>query len=230
MPIDIREFMRRNPYPGRVIGFRSDGRGCLEGLVVLTGRSRASKARVLDPTRDGDVALRARSTEDGPHDELRHYPAVIADHHGIVIANGDHSVPLHGALSAHELDSRIAATRYEPDPPINTPRISVALELHTQRIVASINAAATTDRDAPPVNVRLDAQAGDVNNWIMFSTYQSDGVTIEPNHQFTPVAFTTADPLVEAWDAVDPRYRVTAAGITFDSGVAVAREVSGRVG
>ncbi|MFE5287524.1 hypothetical protein ACFRAQ_21370 [Nocardia sp. NPDC056611] len=60
--------------------------------------------------------------------------------------------------------------------------------------------------------------------------FRSDGVTIELNHQFTPVAFTTADPLVEAWDAVDPRYRVAAAGITFDSGVAVAREVSGRVG
>ncbi|MFJ9367469.1 IMP cyclohydrolase [Nocardia sp. NPDC101769] len=225
MPVDVCEFMVRNPYPGRVIGFRSARPGHLEGLMMLTGRSPASKARALDPIRNGNVVLQARATDDGPHDELRHYPAVIADNHGIVIANGDHSVPLHAALADARLDSQIAATRYEPDPPINTSRISVVLELRTQRVIASVNAAATTDRDAAAVLARFDAHAGDLNDWIMLSTYQSDGTIIEPNYQFTRVAFSTGDPLAEAWEAADPRYRVAAAAITFENGTAVAETV-----
>lgn len=226
MPIDIREFVGRNRYPGRVIGFRSTQLGQLESVVMLTGRSAASKARVLDPARHGRTVLRARATTVNPHDELRHYPAVVADTDGIVIANGDHSVPLHASLGDGNLDDQIAAIRYEPDPPINTSRLAVTFDRRVGRIVASINAATSTDRNAEPVLVRLEATAGTIGDWIVMSTYQSDGTTIEPNYHFTRIEFGTSDPLTELWDATDSRFRVAAASILFDNGTTTVRTLS----
>ncbi|MGV9928909.1 IMP cyclohydrolase [Nocardia rhamnosiphila] len=220
MPIGIREFVTGNRYPGRVIGFRSTRRGHLESFIMLTGRSPASKACTLEPVPGGDIVLRARATDSGRHDELRHYPAVIADAAGVVVANGDHSLALHAALRAGNLDARLAATTYEPDPPINTSRVAVSYELSTQRIVASISAAATTGHDAAPVAARFEARAGDLEDWIVVSTYLSDGTSIEPNYQFTRVVSDTGDPVAEIWTATDARYRVAAAAITFDNGIA----------
>ncbi|WP_330181917.1 hypothetical protein OHB26_37180 [Nocardia sp. NBC_01503] len=134
MPVEIREHFGRNRYPGRVVGFRSSRPGHLEALTMLTGRSAASKARVLEPIRHGNIVLRTR---------------------------------------------------------------------------------------AP-----FDTRAGDVRDWIMLSTYRSDGMAIEPNYEFTRVVFDTADPLTEMWEAADPNYRVAAASVTFDNGTATTRVVS----
>ncbi|MFF2554903.1 IMP cyclohydrolase [Nocardia sp. NPDC058058] len=226
MPIDVREFIGQNPYPGRVIGFRSTQPGQLESVIMLTGRSPASKARVLDPARQGTTMLRARATTADPHDELRHYPAVVADSTGIVIANGDHSVPLHASLGDRTLDDQIAATRYEPDPPTNTSRLAVTFDRLAGRIVASINAATSTDDQAEPMLVRLESTTGSIGDWIMMSTYQSDGGTIEPNYHFTRIEFGTTDPLAELWDATDPRFRVAAAAVLFDNGTTTVRTVA----
>lgn len=229
MSVGIRQFLTRNRYPGRVIVFRSTRPGHLESIIMLTGRSPASRARTLDLAEQGNIVVQARATDGGRHDELRHYPAAIADAAGVVIANGDHSLPLHAALRDGDFDSRIAEVTYEPDPPINTSRLTVSYSLSSQRIVASINAAATTGHDAAPVSVRFDARAGDLGDWLVLSTYLSDGTEIEPNYQFTRVGFETGDPLAETWAAADTEYRVAAASVVFDSGMTTVRKAEAPV-
>ena len=120
-----------NRYPGRGVLWVRTRDGALRGGYFLTGRSAASRARVL---RRGDGELIVAPTGESAHDPLRHY--VAAREHGgwLVFGNGEQVTVVADRLAEGRTPTEaLAGLEYEPDPPIFTPRITVAADLAPER-------------------------------------------------------------------------------------------------
>lgn len=116
------------PYPGRGCLLGRSGDGEVSVVYFVTGRSEASRARRLEVRDQGEVDVVATRTSGTP-DALRHYRAVAHAKGWTVVGNGDHVAPLAEGLAgggaAFEL---LAGMDAEPDPPIFTPRIWLAID------------------------------------------------------------------------------------------------------
>lgn len=115
------------PYPGRVCLTGRTGDGTLFWAYALTGRSTASRARILVESSNGDVKVRDARGGVAP-DALRHYVALARRADWLVVGNGDHVVPLCDSLARGvSIGDASAVPTFEPDPPIYTPRIWLAV-------------------------------------------------------------------------------------------------------
>jgi hypothetical protein len=108
-------------YPGRGLALGRDGEGVGFFAYWLTGRSVASKRRRLVVSEEELVVedISGEST-----DELRHYTAATRGDGWVVVGNGTQVSELTAARRAGiDLQLALREHRYEPDPPIRTPRI-----------------------------------------------------------------------------------------------------------
>ncbi|MEV6479043.1 IMP cyclohydrolase [Streptomyces sp. NPDC051576] len=213
----ILEALRDNPYPGRLILLARTMDGEPTAGYALTGRSAASRARRIESTPSGELAVVPVVPVGAEgHDALRHYIAATADERWTVYGNGEQVAEVAGRL-AKGLAPGIAleGLSYEPDPPIHTPRITAVVDrVGRQAWLGAARRPEGGRESADTVVVALgELSPGQA---VMLSTYRSDGdsVSTAPRHLDLNTSARDADALLtELWAALDPRFRVAA--VTF---------------
>lgn len=208
----LHQVLAGNRYPGRGVLWARTLDGALCGGYFLTGRSAASKARVL---RRGDGELIVSPTGESEHDPLRHY--VAAREHGgwLVFGNGEQVAVVADRLEEGQMPAEaLDGLEYEPDPPIFTPRITVAADLRSGRGAwfgaARRSHGCRTAADVLMLAVR-DLEAGDA---VAMTTYRSNGQDIATGEPFLEARTGAADQdelLEEVWGALAPELRVAVA-------------------
>lgn len=125
--VSTAEVLRSRPYPGRGCLAARTTSGTLCFVYFLTGRSDASRNRRLVKLANGDVAVHGGSVG-ADRDPLRHYIAAASRGRWVAVGNGDHVAAIADRLArgADPLTAWSTHT-YEPDHPIYTPRIFLAL-------------------------------------------------------------------------------------------------------
>jgi IMP cyclohydrolase len=121
----LSEALQKTDYPGRGIFIgRSPDNGKAVIAYFLTGRSEGSRNRIL--VSDGD-GIRTESFDASklPDPSLYVYSAVRTCGGATVVTNGDQTDTVCSFLTQGKTFEDALRTRsFEPDPPINTPRIS----------------------------------------------------------------------------------------------------------
>ncbi|WP_261568838.1 IMP cyclohydrolase [Frankia gtarii] len=211
----LHQVLADNRYPGRGVLWARTLDGALHGGYFLTGRSAASQARRLLRQ---DAELIVAATGAAAHDPLRHYVAACERGGWLVFGNGEQVAAVADRLEAGQPPAAaLDGLDYEPDPPIFTPRITVATDLHAARGAwfgaARRSRGARTATDVLMLAVR-DLEPGDV---VMMTTYRCDGHDIATGEPFVDTRTAAADRealLAEVWDALTPQLRVAAAVFT----------------
>ena len=228
----VHEVVAGNRYPGRGVLWARTLGGALCGGYFLTGRSAASGARVL---RRGDGELIVAPTGELAHDPLRHYVAARERGGWLVFGNGEQVAVVSDRLQEGRTPTEaLAGLEYEPDPPIFTPRITVAADLHlghnTWFGAARRSAGGRSAADVLTLAVR-DLGPGDA---VLMTTYRSDGHRVATGVPFLEARTEAADQdelLEEVWAALAPEFRVAMAA--FEPGrladAAIRHEAAARV-
>ncbi|WP_392675878.1 IMP cyclohydrolase [Streptomyces sp. LN785] len=228
----VHEVVAGNRYPGRGVLWARTLGGALCGGYFLTGRSAASKARVL---RRGDGGLIVAPTGELAHDPLRHYVAARERGGWLVFGNGGQVAMVSDRLQEGRTPTEATSgLAYEPDPPIFTPRITVAVDLHSGHDTwfgaARRSAGGRSAADVLTLAVR-DLGPGDV---VLMTTYRSDGHQVATGVPFLEARTGAADQdelLEEVWAALAPEFRVAMA--VFEPGrladAAIRHETAARV-
>lgn len=210
MIMELGELLAGNAYPGRGVLWCRTGDGALCGGYFLTGRSPASRARVLRPGPAGELTV--VPTGRAEHDSLRHYTAVRECAGRLVFGNGEQVDAVADRLAVGQPPSQaLEDLDYEPDPPIFTPRLTVVADGERAWFGAarrSVAGRTGTDR----LTLRVEGlRAGE---GVLMTTYRSDGHTVatgEPYAEFRTGAAAGTGLLDQVWDGLDPRLRVAAA-------------------
>jgi IMP cyclohydrolase len=208
----VHEVVAGNRYPGRGVLWARTLGGALCGGYFLTGRSAASQSRAL---RRGVGELIVSPTSELGHDPLRHYVAARERDGWLVFGNGEQVAVVSDRLQAGATPAEaLGGLEYEPDPPIFTPRITVAADLRGGRD-AWFGAARRSGRGRPAADVLTlavrDLAPGDV---VLMTTYRSDGDRVTTGEPFLEARTEAADHkefLEELWGALAPEFRVAAA-------------------
>ncbi|WP_406440140.1 IMP cyclohydrolase [Streptomyces sp. NBC_00631] len=231
----ILEALRDNPYPGRLILLARTLDGDLTAGYALTGRSEASRARRIEATPAGELAVvpvvpvvpvvSAVSAVSGGvagHDALRHYVAATADRRWTVYGNGEQVAEVAGRLAKGLAPpSALEDLDYEPDPPICTPRITAVVDRTGRR--SWLGAARRPEGGRQSTDVTVVA-LGELapGQAVLLSTYHSDGdsVSTARHHLDLNTSAQDADALLtDLWAALDPRFRVAATAFAPVTGV-----------
>ena len=208
--IDLREALHANAYPGRVILLARTHGGDIVGGYALTGRSTSSRARRIEVTAQDELTV--VPTGDGSFDALRHYACARANDNWTVLGNGAQVDEVFDRLGDRQPALALDGIGYEPDPPINTPRITAVVDRLTG--TAWLGAARRGDGRRTSADIQVttirELAPGDA---VLLSTYQSDGRTIataRTHHDLTTNAQGEDELLDELWAALDARYLVAA--------------------
>ena len=216
----ILEALGDNPYPGRLILLARTLNGELAAGYALTGRSEASRARRLEHTASGELAV--VPVDATGHDSLRHYVAATADERWTVYGNGEQVTEVAARLAKGLApSSALEDLSYEPDPPICTPRITAVVDRAGHRSWFGAARRAEGGRESADTTV---VAVGDLapGQAVMLSTYRSDGDTVPTSRRHLDLGTAAQDTdalLAELWAALDPRFRVAATTFAPITGV-----------
>ena len=128
-PVDIKQDLAGNSYPGRgiVIGQSADGKNAVIAYFIM-GRSVNSRNRVFVEEPDG---IRTEAADPAKMED----PSLIIYHpvrqmgRGLIITNGDQTDTIYDFLKEGKTFEEALRTRtFEPDGPNYTPRISGIVE------------------------------------------------------------------------------------------------------
>jgi len=209
----------KRPYPGRGLVMGRDADGVAFGLYLLTGRSNASQQReiVLE-----ESEILVRDLTDGPPDELRHYTAAIRSTDGVMVGNGTQVRDLWDSVnSGLSFEDAHRTISYEPDPPINTPRITATANLKAGMASGFFMSAAVSDPAWPtiPQHRSLHSHSVAPGQAHFVTTYSGDEKA--PEADGTPISAridTTWQSLIQAvWDALDPQLKVSITAFPLES-------------
>lgn len=205
MPLpSLDDVLRSRPYPGRgcVAARLVDGRLAL--AYFLTGRSTASRSRELLVDPSGAIVV--RDTSGGPHDDLRHYVAGVRRDGWTVVGNGDQVEPIASALAAGSPPATAwLAHTYEPDPPIFTPRIAIAV---SERVGVFVGSAVRSSRGGGSTDrLLVMPETLPPGEGVLVTTYDGTTDVVTPSGVAlslrTPCA--SYDELADlVWGALDP--------------------------
>jgi hypothetical protein len=193
----------------------SDGTFTL--VYFLTGRSVASRSRVLSRKSDGNISI--EDVRVGvEHDELRHYAAYVRQGSWAVFGNGDQVEPLANDLARGDgIGTASSKFAHEPDSPIFTPRIWVAFDQKSKSNPVYVGSARhsgpadTTEHSLWTVDASLSG-AGAV-----ITTYSGTphNVTVSGLLESVEITAPTAEGLLySVWNSLNPDLRVAAFAIT----------------
>jgi IMP cyclohydrolase len=208
------EVLESRPYPGRgCLAVRTTS-GTLCFVYFLTGRSDGSRNRVLVRLGNGDVAVQDRSSS-ADRDPLRHYIAAASRGPWVVVGNGDQVVPIADALAqGADLLTAWSTHTYEPDAPIYTTRICLALNTAA---VGGGPVIGYARRSARPEHApdRVIWSLGNVadGSGSLMTTYDSTASDVRASgvpRDIRTNAGSITGVLDEVWSALDPTLRVAA--------------------
>lgn len=208
--MDLREALAGARYPGRGVAVVRCGDGALALLYWLTGRSQASRERVLR-AHGLDLVVQDQGGRRA-FDPLRHYWAARRVHRYDVVGNGDHVD--HVAVALEDQAGAIGAwwdEQPEPDPPLRTARLLAVVDRTSE--VAYL-AAARRGKAGVAEHVGLRVATVPSGAGLAMVTYRGDPAQPEPWAEpvWIEAAGTLDDQMAATWEALDGRYRVAIAG------------------
>lgn len=196
------------PYPGRACLAGRAGDGTPFWAYALTGRTTASRARVLVESPRGEVEVRD-ARDDGEPDSLRHYVALARRGDWFVVGNGDHVVPLRKDLAAGtDLGDAFAVPSFEPDPPIHTPRIWLGVRTGSD---ATYLGWARRAADGHAHRGLVSVAGFDAGFGVLLTTYEGTAVDVRTSAAPTDIrvqAHDIGELEREVWDALPADLRV----------------------
>lgn len=231
--VSFDEFVRRYPYPGRVIVVGQDVAGVRFAAYWLTGRSPESRSRRFTIGAD---ALDVHDVSPGAeNDPLRHYTAITRAAAGrVVVGNGTHVAEITALLDkgVNAFDA-LAGLEYEPDPPIFTPRITAVASMSPKSELVLAGAVpqpvwpdVPTSQgfrgpawpDRPGHNLFHVARLTPTQCYGL-TTYSGDTENVTVSGQPTAIAVDGEWPelLGRIWDGLNPALRVAAAVVPLVS-------------
>jgi IMP cyclohydrolase len=209
--IELVEALRQRPYPGRGCVAARLGDSRLYLGYFLTGRSPASRSRTIELQPQGDV--RVTDTSGGDRDSLRHYVAAARRGGWTVVGNGDQVEPLaHELAAGTDPATAWAAHTYEPDPPIFTPRIWLALR-HSDSALMLGSAARSERSDGSPDRLLWMPEALPPGTGVLLTTYAATADDVRTSGAPASITTTAAGPadlLNDMWTVLDPTLAVAA--------------------
>lgn len=184
-------------------------------VYFVTGRSPASKNRVLSATPSGDITVRDRS--DVQHDALRHYCAAASRGAWTVIGNGDQVEPIAVDLAAgRDLVATWSDHTFEPDPPIYTSRIWMAHQnAGADCMLGFARRSNRSDGSVDRVVWVIDHLAA--GSAVLMTTYAGSGEQVIPTSgpiDVTVAADSRSGLMDEVWQALEPTVKVAAFAIS----------------
>jgi len=216
----VNDTLRENPYPGRLLLLGRTLDGSLNAAYVLTGRSAASKDRHFELISDQELAVSPIGRQG--HDSLRHYTAACTAGAWTIYGNGEQVTEVAARLRDGQVPMvALHDLRYEPDPPICTPRITAVVERGTGRAWFGAARHPESERESPDTVVTAlgDLLAGQA---VLLSTYHSDGTQVATARRHLDLSLTAEDAsqlLEELWKAMDHRFLVAATVFAPQQGV-----------
>lgn len=205
----LRDILAANPYPGRGLVLAGLGDGPA-AAYFLTGRSQASRSRRLEPA--GAGALRVRAVDAPEDDPLRHYVAAVEDGGWTVVGNGSQVTPMAEDLAAGlPFATALARHRYEPDPPIHTPRITLACRGGEASV--HLGSALRAEHLARPCWMTLEVPLPETGEGYLLTTYAA-GEAPTAQRRVADGTVEAADRAAIAdlvWDALPATLRVAVA-------------------
>jgi IMP cyclohydrolase len=214
----LRHHLRDNPYPGRLNLIARTANGDLVALFLISGRTAASRNRTITAGSSSSLLTVSPTDSNAARDELRHYVASVQTGHWFVLGNGDHVSRLAQGLDADGLNSRaVSELRNEPDAPIFTPRIALAIDRGTGG-AWFFSAQYSSPSDGGGRLALWHIWEVAVGRAYSLSTYTSDGNQIATGPPLATLATDASTPpqlLEEVWEAADQRFRVAAAAINL---------------
>lgn len=197
----------------------SDVDGVAFGLYWLTGRSNASQQREIVL---GESEIIVRDLTEETPDELRHYTAAIRDLDRVMVGNGTHVRDLWDSVSSGlSFEDAHRAISYEPDPPINTPRITATASLKTGKATDFLLSAAVSVPAWPtiPEHRSLHTHSVMPGQAQFVTTYSGDEKA--PQGDGTPIGVrvdTTWQSLIHTvWEALNPDLKVSITSFPLES-------------
>jgi IMP cyclohydrolase len=210
---DFADTLAGNDYPGRGLVLARTVRQGICVVYFMTGRSPASRDRVL--VREGD-ALYARSRSATGFDPLRHYRAVTIGPDCCVIGNGDQVDAVTANLKTLPPAAAVQGIEFEPDPPLRTPRITAVVPREPGPMLIARSRASVLDPERTLVTT-VTADDFEPGRGLLTTTYLSwDQEVISTSHPPAEVAVTAtdADELLDiVWSALPADLRFAAAVI-----------------
>jgi hypothetical protein len=218
----LSEVLTARPYPGRGIVAARAGDGQWAICYFLTGRSDASQHRDLVPDDQGVLVVDTRLQS--AHDELRHYRAVVRRERLLVVGNGDQAEPFADDIErGTDPWSAWKKHDYEPDPPIFTPRILLALSTsageRTLHLAAVRNATGTQGEQGRSLQSWTPAETMKIRSGKLLTTYRgtTDDVIISDGPMSVSTeSKTPADLETEIWEALSADVRVASITLTAE--------------
>lgn len=210
------------PYPGRGIVAARTLNGQWAICYFLTGRSNASRQRELVLDERGVIVVDSRL--EGAHDPLRHYRAIDRREGLLVVGNGD-QVETFANDVQRGAEPWTAWKKHdvEPDPPIFTPRLLLALiaagDDRTLHLAAVRNAAGPENEPGRTMQSWTPAEAVRAGAGLLLSTYQGTTKQVTIGQGPTPVDLaseTPADLEAEVWNSLDVTLRVASVTVTAE--------------
>ncbi|WP_234327361.1 IMP cyclohydrolase [Streptomyces sp. NRRL WC-3742] len=209
----LNEVLADNHYPGRGVLWCRTGDGDTLGAYFLTGRSRASQARVLHRSPDGELVV--APSESRAHDDLRHYVAARQSGHWMVFGNGEQVATVADRLDSGQLPAlALDGLDYEPDPPIFTPRLTVIADGRNGGPAWFGAARHSSGGRAATNRLTLQVNGLEAGEGVLMTTYRSDGnkiATGDPLAEVRIAAGDRSDLLEELWSSLPPQLRIAAA-------------------
>jgi IMP cyclohydrolase len=203
--------LNRRTYPGRGLVAARTRSGTLFLGYFLTGRSAASRSREFTVQADGDVAVRDTSPSRA-HDDLRHYVAAARRGGWTVVGNGDQVVPIADDLAAGaDIEMAWARHTYEPDPPIFTSRIWLAIRTPADDCVLGF--ARRSERDDATDRVAWSVGALTPGSGVLMTTYDGTAdqiIATRAPHDIRTESASAQELADEIWSALPKAVRVGA--------------------
>jgi IMP cyclohydrolase len=211
--------MTKRPYPGRGLVMGRDTDGVAFGLYWLTGRSNASQQREIVL---GESEILVRDLTDGTPDELRHYTAAIRSTDCVMVGNGTQVRELwDSVISGLSFENAHRTISYEPDPPINTPRITAIASVKSSRASDFLMTAAVSDPAWPtvPQHRSLHTRSVMPGQAQFVTTYSGDENDPQTDGMPIGVRIDTAwqSLIFTVWEALDPRLKVSITAFPLES-------------
>ena len=191
--IDLSEFLRTNPYPGRGIAV-----GHNRVYYFIMGRSENSRNRVFEETPDG-IRTRAFDPAKLSDPSLIIYHPVRRMGDSLVVTNGDQTDTI---CEMDDFRKALETREYEPDAPNYTPRISAILHAD-----GSFELSILKRQSGKCLREFFAYEGVEEGEGFFISTYQGPG---DPLPSFTGEPLHVSMPEPDAvWDALNSDNRVS---------------------
>ncbi|MFD5070202.1 IMP cyclohydrolase [Streptomyces sp. NPDC058369] len=214
------EALRANRYPGRLVVLCRTHDDVLTAAYALTGRSEASRARRMEGSAAGELAVVPVGAQD--NDALRHYVAACVAGPWTVYGNGEQVAEVAARLTGGQSPAEaLHGLEYEPDPPIFTPRITVVVERADGKAWLGAARRPGNGRESTDTTVTALGRLP-IGHGVLLSTYESDGQQVATARHHLDVLVDAGDAgqlLDEVWQALDPGFLVAATAFAPQDGV-----------